>query len=134
MERGAAPIGHPDGEFIDLTKQPGLRVWVRTSSAQEPPEARLLIQLHHACCDGVSTLQFIGDLLAYYAAAQQGTDPQELLPELPLERLRDRAEVDTGGAGDATFLTGLRDLWVTSRVWGRVLLRRCAALGAARAT
>ncbi len=120
----AAPIGHPDGEFIDLSQQPGLRVWVRAT----PHEARLLIQLHHACCDGVSTLQFIGDLLAHYAAAQQATDPRDLLPELPLERLCDRAAVDTGDAGDATFLTGLRDLWVTTRVWGRVLLRRCAPL------
>jgi hypothetical protein len=119
----AAPIGHPDGEFIDLHKQPGLRVWVRAT----PQEAQLLIQLHHACCDGVSTLQFIGDLLAYYAAAQQGADPRELLPELPLDRLRDRASIDAGG-GDATFFTGLRDLWVTARVWGRVLWRRCAAL------
>jgi hypothetical protein len=24
------PIGHPDGEYIDLRKSPGLRIWVRT--------------------------------------------------------------------------------------------------------
>ncbi|MEX2114788.1 MAG: hypothetical protein WD845_16465 [Pirellulales bacterium] len=117
-------IGHPDGEYIDLRKAPGLRVWVRASTS----EARLLIQLHHACCDGVSTLQFIGDLMAYYTAEQQGLAPESVLATLPLERLRDREAVDAGDSRAMSFFTGLRDSWVTARVWGRVLLRRCAVL------
>ncbi len=118
------PIDHPDGEFIDLRKFPGLRIWVRTS----PNEARLLIQLHHACCDGIATLQFIGDLLALYAEEQQGLPTNSLLDDLPIERLLDRAAVDTSAPGFAPWYAGLRDLWVTARVWGRVLFRRSCAL------
>ncbi len=121
-----APLGHPDGEFIDLRKAPGLRLWVRAGAN----EARLLIQLHHACCDGVSTLQFIGDLMAYYAVEQQGLTAEGVLGELPAERLRQRDAIDTGETRRSSFLTGLRDSWVTARVWGRVLLRRCAVLAA----
>jgi hypothetical protein len=88
----------------------------------------LLIQLHHACCDGIATLQFIGDLLALYAEEQQGLAPGAILEELPTERLRDRAAVDVGTSSPTPWYAGLRDLWVTARVWGRLLLRTCCSL------
>src|SRR5262245_54061623 len=45
-------IAPPDGEFIDLRQSRGLRVWVRTSEAA----TRVVLQFHHACCDGLASI------------------------------------------------------------------------------
>ncbi|HEY5315483.1 MAG TPA: hypothetical protein VIK18_23330, partial [Pirellulales bacterium] len=49
---------------IDLQTGTGLRLWVRTGS----DASRMLLEFHHACCDGQGAMRFIGDLLAAYAA------------------------------------------------------------------
>ena len=122
-----APITHPDGEYLDLRRQAGLRLWVRHVDGN----ARLLVQLHHACCDGIATLQFIGDLLSLYAAAAAGAEAVAALPELPPERLLDRGLVDAGAVGKPSLGATLRDVWVTGRVWRRILFRRCAVVAGA---
>jgi hypothetical protein len=60
-----APITHPLGEFIDLTVERGLRVWVRANDES----ARVLFQIHHSCCDGLAATQFVDDVLVFYASA-----------------------------------------------------------------
>lgn len=48
---------------IDLTAEPGLRV-LATPGEQR---SALLLQFHHACCDGLGAFQFVEDLLVHYA-------------------------------------------------------------------
>ena len=55
-------IGSPCGERIDLNSEVGLRVWVR----QGDGTAEVMLQFHHACCDGIGALRFIGHVLAAY--------------------------------------------------------------------
>ena len=55
-------IGSPRGERIDLGSEVGLRVWVR----QGDGTAEVMLQFHHACCDGIGALRFIGHVLAAY--------------------------------------------------------------------
>ena len=82
-------------EAIDLGREIGLRVWVR----QGLQRAKVLLQFHHACCDGTGAYRFIGDLLAGYGirTTTSGQRPSfgAVEPKLlrtrkhrPLERLR----------------------------------------------
>lgn len=57
-----APLEFTNGEAINLANEVGLRVWVR--AGEEASE--LVLQFHHACCDGTGAHRFIGDLLAAY--------------------------------------------------------------------
>ena len=56
------PVEPEGGERIDLTGRTGLRAWTQIGTGR----VRLVCQFHHACCDGVGALQFIGDWLAAY--------------------------------------------------------------------
>lgn len=121
----SAPIAHPAGEFIDLHNESGLRTWVRTS----PAGARVLFQVHHACCDGLSALQFVKDFLAAYKSAAGQDDEGSALRELDVELLRQRGRIappDVRGS----LLTGLRDAGVTLLVWGGILFRTPEVLAA----
>ena len=60
---------------IDLTREPGLRAWVSADSRQ----SAMILQLHHAVCDGKGVLQFVDDFLHCYArAADRGYRQIEL--------------------------------------------------------
>ena len=83
-----------------------------------------MLQVHHACCDGVAVLDFIGDLLTLYAAA---SGAGVVLPPLDVERLRERAAIDVGDA-KAGLLAGPRDVAVTAWFWSRIALRNCVTL------
>ncbi len=76
------PLRCPTGEAIDLATEPGLRLWVR----QDAATASVVLQFHHACCDGTGALQFTGDLLAAYGIR---TASDDIRPELlPLDAIR----------------------------------------------
>jgi hypothetical protein len=82
------PVTCEPRERIDITREPGVRIWVR----RQPNAARVIFQIHHACCDGLGAVQFVGDLLACYGrtTAVEGSE----IPELELldaNRLRFRA-------------------------------------------
>ncbi|MHC2066316.1 hypothetical protein ACYFX5_02500 [Bremerella sp. T1] len=64
------------GEAIDLSIEPGLRVWASASN----DKLGLLLQFHHACCDGIGALRVLGHWLAVYHSAVTGTN----LPLPPL--------------------------------------------------
>jgi hypothetical protein len=81
------PITLVDGEWIDLAKEVGLRVWLRLGGDR----TMITFQFHHVCCDGIGAYRFIGDLLAYYGAIVDEHDDSEI-PEISLKRLRGRAD------------------------------------------
>ena len=84
---GNLPLDCPNGERIDLTREVGLRIWIRQSAGR----ARLITQFHHTCCDGVGAFQFLGDLLVLYAAHVAPELPHPTLKPIDLSRLRRRA-------------------------------------------
>ncbi|RMF38433.1 MAG: chromosome condensation protein [Planctomycetota bacterium] len=102
-----APITLPQGEFINLREDPGLRVWVR----QDDQRAAITLQFHHATVDGIGSYQFLGDVLQGYARRTGGTDVPELV-ELDPKSLRDRNR-----SGFEPLMTndqmehGYRELW-----------------------
>ena len=63
------------GEYLDLARNGGVRVWMHDGDDQ----VRLTVQFHHACCDGIGSLQFLGDWFAAYHARWGGEDV-ELAP------------------------------------------------------
>lgn len=65
--------GYPRCHHIDLQREPG----VRTFGWDEAGCSCLLLQFHHACCDGVGALQFIEDLCVGYANQTQGTSSSQ---------------------------------------------------------
>ncbi len=80
------PLVCPRGQRIDLKSEIGLRLWVRLAE----DSSRLIIHIHHACCDGVGGIVLVGDFLVAYdtlcrAAALQ---PQPYRPELLAKRGR----------------------------------------------
>jgi hypothetical protein len=75
------PIAGDYGRTIDLTRDIGLRVWVRQGQEQ----SIVLFQFHHACSDGVGFLGFSEDFMAAYSAAVPGAiavTPRSLNPDL----------------------------------------------------
>jgi hypothetical protein len=82
-------LDFPEGRQIDLRRKIGVRVWVRSDGADE---WALWVQFHHACCDGLGAMQFVGDVLAAYASAGQKTASGSSRPVLDPERLRRRAD------------------------------------------
>ncbi len=71
---GNAPLEFPRGLHINLYEEPGLRLWLR-----ERPEADttvLVAQIHHSCCDGLGTMQFMETLLLCYARNQFDSPPE----------------------------------------------------------
>ncbi len=78
-------LGDRYDAFVDLSFDPGLRVWVRVGEER----SSVLLHYHHACCDGMGGFSFVEDLLAAYAAALGGeplVEPRELVPARLLTR------------------------------------------------
>lgn len=67
-----APLKSAKPFAIDLTKEPGVRIWYRQD---QQGRSRLLIQLHHATADGVGMRRFLIDALILYA---QATGPESV--------------------------------------------------------
>ncbi len=120
--RGDVPISHPQGEYIDLGRGPGLRVWVRETE----PTTRLLLQFHHVCCDGLAAIRVIEELLSAYHEHVSGRDPAAVLKPLDPQRLRARGDFSEGGSGRPA----LGDLWIGARGWAKILARSPAPLAA----
>ncbi len=78
----AVPLRFAQGERIDLRKENGLRVWVRTGSGS----VDVCLQIHHCCCDGAGINRFAEDLLCAYDHYARNNDGTPLLR--PLEPLR----------------------------------------------
>ena len=81
------PIEFPNGEFIDLRKETGLRIFVR----HDNEDAIITAQFHHATCDGIGSYQYLGDLLYEYAVNTGADLPTPA--DLPYKRLKDRGRI-----------------------------------------
>lgn len=85
---------------FDLRQESGLRVVVLDAG---PLRHRAIIQVHHAVCDGVSALEYAGDVWAAYA----GLEPR------PFSVARGRRVSVPEAAGAAQ--NGLREAWAFAR-------------------
>lgn len=61
-----SPLSFPKGPWIDLHQEVGIRFFIREGSNK----TKLLIQVHHACADGMGTMLFIKDLFEIYTLIQ----------------------------------------------------------------
>jgi hypothetical protein len=79
------PIEFLEGEYIDLRREAGLRMWIR----HDDQHVVVTTQFHHCVCDGIGSYQFLGDILYGYAirTSDDSLDPPI---ELSRDRLRDR--------------------------------------------
>ena len=82
------PLQFPNGEFIDLRKETGLRIFVR----HDDEVAVISAQFHHAACDGIGSYQYLGDLLYEYAIRTGASDLPTPL-DLPYKRLKERGGI-----------------------------------------
>lgn len=63
-DREHEPLHYPGGsEYLELTREIGLRVWVRSGSIA----GRVVFQIHHACADGLGVTNFVFDVFRAYA-------------------------------------------------------------------
>jgi len=84
---------------IDITKRPGIQIWVRELDG----EFLVVWQFHHACCDGIGSLQFIGDVFAHYGikTAQQDQS-RPTLQDLDHNLLKHRGDLISAGKSHST--------------------------------
>lgn len=75
----------PDVDQIDLCTEQGIRFFIQLSE----DSSEVLIQFHHACCDGIAIYQVVRDLLIEYAA-KFSDDAKLRPPPLRHELLADR--------------------------------------------
>ena len=105
----SVPINSSNNDGIDLEREVGLRVWVR----QGDGTAELTMQFHHACCDGIGALRFIGHVLAAYGMKTASTDRRPVLipynPLCLLKRGQHAAQSATHGNRPGKFWAGIRD-------------------------
>ncbi|MBN2577906.1 MAG: hypothetical protein JXB10_02865 [Pirellulales bacterium] len=121
------PIGSPRGEGIDLNSEVGLRVWGRQGGGV----AEVTLQFHHACCDGIGALRFIGHVLAAYGMRTASAGRRPTLPPGSPEGLVRRGSFAAGGSWGRGFWANVRDAvrWVGRR--SVILCPRAAAPAAA---
>ncbi|MEN6458518.1 MAG: hypothetical protein ABFC63_06265 [Thermoguttaceae bacterium] len=111
------PIGDPRGERIDLSSEVGFRAWVRQGNGA----AKVVLQFHHACCDAIGALRFIGHALAGYAIhTASGSDRPRLPvydPSTLLRRGQFAAEPPEREARFGGLLKSVRDgaRWIYRR-------------------
>jgi hypothetical protein len=86
-----APVTCPSGARIDLAREVGLRLWMRRAG---DGRGVLTLQYHHACCDGIGALQFLGDVFDSYHRMVTREDA----PRVPRDAacLRERGRISTG--------------------------------------
>lgn len=73
---------------IDLRHQTGLRI----SLGEQDNQTEMLLQFHHACCDGFGAVRFLEDLLVVYHNALAADSEKIPLPPLDPARLRVRGK------------------------------------------
>ena len=110
-------IGNSRDERIDLSSEVGLRIWVR----QGDGAAEVTLQFHHACCDGIGALRFIGHVLAAYGMRTAPANCRPTLHPCDPAGLLKRGQFTTHppaqGSRARPVLASVRDglRWVTRR-------------------
>jgi hypothetical protein len=107
---GLAPeeIPHVKVDYCDLRRRPGLRcrIWPIAGGII------ILIDIHHACCDGQGARQLIAEWFGIYQQLIQGESPR--LPTLAYDKLKARADYRVVNPPIGTF-EGLKNLYLTVR-------------------
>lgn len=85
VRQDQSPIMAEPNGAIDLHREPGVRLWARAGAGQ----TYLLLQFHHACCDGRGAMRFVEDILLAYAAHVAGAKPD--FDRLDRAQLRQRS-------------------------------------------
>lgn len=98
-----SPLRLPRGEFIDLRKEVGTRIWVQRSDDR----SIMTFQIHHACCDGMGFGQFIRDVITAYAAGVSAGDARPQMPLIDTDLLASRADRESRERGDSNTKTYL---------------------------
>lgn len=111
------PIRVATGDAVDLRTGTGFRTWVRASQQQ----ARVLFQVHHACCDGLAALQLVQELLARYRIASGDSDGERLLRKIDPQLLTARDVLATEQPRKSSVWTGILDGWYTLKLWSSIL-------------
>ena len=76
---------YPHSRFLDIQKTPGLEITAVAGRARSD----LIVQVHHAACDGIGSLDFLADLLTMYANCLSGTQTYRLR-QLKTEQFKQR--------------------------------------------
>lgn len=112
----------PQVRSMDLTSAAGLQVVVRAS----PTRARLILYIHHVCCDGIGGIQILGELLARYGQKTGAADAKRPVFDEPRkELLLERENYD---GGHATAERQKKTLKKTVGKISRLLLRKPVTL------
>lgn len=82
----------PPVPYIDLRKSIGIRTRVEWTQQRSV----VYFFLHHACCDGISALRFIADVLAHYATMSATKAMRPSLPAFRTELLPERSPLSAG--------------------------------------
>lgn len=79
----------PPASYMDLRSSSALRLIVHA----DPEQSDLLLQFHHAACDGLGIRQFMNDLLLAYTNETSGAGRRVELPELDRRLLLQRGSL-----------------------------------------
>ena len=85
----------PAVRSLDIHSSPGIHLQVKAAESS----ARIVVWLHHACCDGLAALQLVGELMARYGqrTAEPGAKQPEFSP-VDVHKLLERENYETGDA------------------------------------
>lgn len=97
----------PAADHLNISRVPGLRLWVRKCD----DEILIVWQFHHACCDGIGSLQFVGDVFAHYGILTAEDDQSRpTLQKLNAELLTERGDIIPAGQGRLSSDLSLKTL------------------------
>jgi NRPS condensation-like uncharacterized protein len=95
------PFVFNQGEAFDLTKEPGLRLWVR----QGRDQCEIAGEFHHACTDGTGAHRFWGSLLSGYGIRTATSEERPTLATYDPQLLRIRRRKLAQDFNHASFLS-----------------------------
>lgn len=110
---------------LDLRHEAGLRLVVSVSKHR----ARVQFQIHHACCDGVGGVEFLGDVFAHYGL--ETSAPGDPTPRPGVVRVAQLAQRDRWSR-TAPSLGSLRALGRILDAARRMMRRKPLLIGARR--
>lgn len=111
------PMQSPQGDAVDLRTRSGFRTWVRASSSQ----ARVVFQVHHACCDGLAALECVKEILTRYRRMAGEAEADRPLRTIDPRLLTKRDVLASDQPPAPSFWSGIRDAWYTLKVWSSIL-------------
>ena len=94
---------------FDLRHEKGCRFWYQERQVNSEIRSRLLLQIHHAVCDGIGTRRFVAEACTAYAATHdkqtstENSKSQFQLGKVNLQSLENRFELGPPAQGLTTW-------------------------------